>query len=605
MPLLSQIINEVNSLKEGIEKLNNFKKACLITLAFAALSAPGKSLAVIDPPGGSTGYDPGVIDQKNLMQLKEYEQKIRQEDKHVDKNDIIMEKKVYDEIEKLPNKEVRFILNSVQFKGNTVLTEDQLLAIVCDSIETEVSIDDLIKFANLITERYHELGYISSLAYVPPQRIEDGNIEIIIIEGKYGSVDLVGNKWARSKYVTAQFLTDKHIVSENILNIKDVQTSLQELNSQGYMKGSITLQDNEESAEYTDVVYEVKDRFPLDLDLRFDNQGRSNVGLNRFVIFGGMYNLTGFGDQLVSTTTIARKSIGQGIFYSIPIAKNETKFNVGYSYSGTNIGNFGAVRDIQGKSHNFFTGFSRRLVKTENFKMYGDVSLDMRNTETTANLGTGRREVIGFPYKTRAVRVNTSSIKDDFYGKWFTNVGASFGVPWFDASNDWEDWKELPANKFIKVNANLARVQVLPLRSLGIFQLNSQWASRNLWYSEKMQIGGISSVRGYEEAFGLGDYGVSASLELRTPVPFLRNILSERLKFIDDSIRIAGFYDVGWFGDRYSDMDATYMMSVGGGLVLKLTKYLSGNVYLGVPIGKKYDAGSNCRVHFTVTSNIL
>lgn len=589
--------------------MNIFRKNSLMLLVLGAFVATtGASLAVIDPPGGSNAYDPGVLDQKNLFELKQYEQKARQENKHVDKNDIIMDKKVYDEIEKLPNKQLRFVLNSVTFKGNTVLTEDQLLRIVCDSIETEVTLDDLIKFANLITETYHELGYISSLAYVPPQKIEDGNVEIIIIEGKYGNIDVEGNKWARNKFVKGRFLTDQDIVHDGILNINDIQRSLQEVNSQGYMKGQITLQDNEESAEYTDVVYAVKDRFPMDLDLRFDNQGFSRGGLNRFVIFAGMYNLTGFGDQLVSTTSIARHSVGQGVFYSVPLTyKKETKLNLGYSFSGSNLGDFYGLENMRGRSHNFFGGISRRLVRTENFKLYGDISLDFRNTKNTfENLGTTYDLT---RYNTRMVRANLSSIKDDFYGKWYTTLGASVGVPWFDATEN-DNLKGQggfvsPSNAAAKFNGNLVRLQALPWRSMAIAQLGGQAATRNLWPSEKLQVGGISTVRGYQEVFAMGDYGMTGSLEVRTPVPFLRMITGERFKFIDDSIRLAAFYDWGWFGDRYVKESSNYMMSVGAGTVLKLTKYVSSNVYLGIPIGKKYDNGSSCRVHFQITSNIL
>ena len=121
-----------------------------------------------------------------------------------------------------------------------------------------------------------------------------------------------------------------------------------------------------------------------------------------------------------------------------------------------------------------------------------------------------------------------------------------------------------------------------------------------------MQFGGISSIRGYQEGFLLADSGITGSAELRFPIPFLGMILPEKLKFIDDSIKLAGFYDVGWLSNSWSNYNNTsYMMSVGGGVILKLTKYLSGNVYVGVPIGHKPENSSNCRVHFTVTSNIL
>ena len=63
---------------------------------------------------------------------------------------------------------------------------------------------------------------------------------------------------------------------------------------------------------------------------------------------------------------------------------------------------------------------------------------------------------------------------------------------------------------------------------------------------------------------------------------------------------------MGWFGDYgYGMPSSDFVMSVGGGLVLKMTRYLSGNVYLGVPIVNRPDDASSYRVHFMITSNIL
>ena len=60
----------------------------------------------------------------------------------------------------------------------------------------------------------------------------------------------------------------------------------------------------------------------------------------------------------------------------------EAKLNLGYTYSGAS--NWGELDflDIESKSHNFFGSVSRRLVKTDNYKLYGDIGLDIRNTKT-------------------------------------------------------------------------------------------------------------------------------------------------------------------------------------------------------------------------------
>ena len=345
------------------------------------------------------------------------------------------------------------------------------------------------------------------------------------------------------------------------------------------------------------------------MDLRFDNQGRSSVGLNRFIIFAGMSNLTGFGDQLLSTTSFARSSFSQGVFYSVPIGRHETKFNVGYSYSGTKLdrGEFKNL-NIKGKSHDFYFDLSRRLVKTENYKLYGDIGFDLRNTNTTYNnLG---RKVDLYGYRTRTVKLNLTNIKDDVYGKWFGNIGLAKGIDIFGASN--RDrytagavGRHFPSNRAFKVQASLARLQILPWRSMAILSANGQWVNRNAWYSDKLQIGGVSSVRGFEEGYFLRDYGVTGTAELRTPVPGL-SLLPEKLRFIDDSIRLAAFCDMGWFGDYARGISgSSFVVSVGGGLVLKMTRYLSGNVYFGVPVVNKPDGASSFRVHFMITSNIL
>lgn len=588
-----------NKVKLNNLKLSSIALAACFVFGGAAIAGPEGGIG-FNPPVGN--FDAGVIDQTNLRQIKDYEQKVRDDrEKEHYEQDIEMNREMKDKMKDLPNKEVSFTLNSIHITGNTEYTEEQLMNLICQRVGEEVTINDLVGMANAITEFYQKNGYISTTAYLPPQKVEDGNVEIVVMEGKYGNITIEGNKWARKKYLNATFLKDKSIQEDKVLNVADIQESLREINATDYIKGAVALQDNENSEQYTDLTLNVKDRFPIDFDFRFDNQGRSTVGLNRFVIFAGMSNLTGFGDQLLSTTSIARSSIGQGVFYSVPIGRHETKLNLGYSYSGTELDR-GPLKefDVEGKSHNFYVDLSRRLVKTENYKLYGDIAFDLRNTETTL------RGYELYNYRTRSLKFNLTNVKDDFHGKWFANIGVAKGIDVFGATNDYMGVynRHTPTNKMVKLNASVARLQVLPWRMMGIFSANGQWTNRNVWYSDKMQIGGISSVRGFEEGYFLRDYGATASLELRAPVPFL-NKLPDKLRFIDDSIRLAAFCDAGIFGDHARGVDSDFVMSVGGGLVLKMTRYLSGNVYIGVPIVNRPDEASSLRVHFMITSNIL
>lgn len=572
------------------------KKSFLNVAIIAVLAMQASAAYSINAYTGVGNYDPGLIDNTNFLQLRNYETKQKFEET---KNPEVIEKEARDKMELQTTKQVQFKLNEVHIENNTVIETSELMKLVDYRIGKMVTINDLISSANDMTDYYQARGYLSTIAYLPPQKVQNGVVTIVILEGKYGKVDLTGNKWAKRNFLDKTYLKDNNIEEGKVLNVNDLRRALQTVNATTYLKGNVELADNEESEEFSDITLNVKDRFPIDIDLRYDNQGRDLIGSQRGVIYAGMYNLTGRGDQLLGTATLSSRAVGAGGFYSIPIAKNETKLNLGYSYSHVKLGKEFKNLDITGSSNDYFIGVSRRLAKGDDYRLYGDLTFDMRDSKTNIGLLDYSEK-----YKTRALKATLTDVKDDFYGKWLFNGGVGVGIPLFDATDNMKN-RAFASNNFVKLTANVARMQILPKNSLGIFQLNGQYSNRALFPSEKMQFGGISTVRGFEEGYYIGDYGLTSSIEFRTPVPFLRNILPEKYHFIDDSIKLAGFYDFGWLGNRFSGDSTTYLMSVGPGVVVKLTRYISGNFYWGFPIGGRPDDVSNCRFHFTLTSNVL
>ncbi|MCD7740488.1 MAG: hypothetical protein LUH11_03980 [Candidatus Gastranaerophilales bacterium] len=566
------------------------------------------STAFADPiPNLPTGYDAGLIDNSNFVQARRYQEKTKYEET---KDPAVVEEKVRQEMALLNTEQVSFKLKKINITGNTVFPTYVLMRLVDFKIGQDVTINDLIISANEITDYYQQKGYVSTIAYLPPQKVKDGEVEIKILEGKYGNIEINSGKWQKSSYLNDHYLVDNNIEPGKVLNVRDVRNALTDMNSEEYMKGSVAFADNEESEEYSDVTLEVKDRFPLDLDVRYDNQGRDAIGTQRGVLYAGLHDVTGHGDTLMGTLAASHRSLGVGGMYSLPIAKNDTRLNIGYSYSKVRVGNALKWMNLKGQSHDVFIGVSRRLAEGDDYRLYGDITLDLRNTESTAFGGYWKDE-----YRSRVIKGSLTDIKDDFYGRWLFNGSISGGIP-IDAS-DYNKNRNERSNNFLKLNASAARLQVLPKNNLIILQVNGQYANRSLYASEQMQVGGIASVRGYDEGFGLGDYGMTASIEYRTPIPGLKALLPEKYAFISDSIQLAGFYDFGWYGNRFSrdlygkDVHGDYLMGAGPGIIVKLTKYISANMYWGFPIGKRpYDYANNndrrtCRFHFTITSNIL
>ena len=160
---------------------------------------------------GVGGYDPGVIDHFNLMQIKSQEDRKRNQAAEEQRGKEQIDVNIKNEIDKLPNKEVSFILNSIRLSGNTAFTEEELLHHICPRVGSEVTINELIEYCNLLTDYYQQRGYLSTVAYMAPQKVLDGNVDIIIAEGKFGNITIEGNKWAREKFLRVQHLEDKKI----------------------------------------------------------------------------------------------------------------------------------------------------------------------------------------------------------------------------------------------------------------------------------------------------------------------------------------------------------------------------------------------------------
>lgn len=596
------------------------KKTLLTTsLICLGLMAGSSAFAIIYDAGtgvvnpGGPSFDPGQIDNTNLIQGRQYRAAERVKIRETE-DPAVIEEEVRQKMDLLNTEQVAFKLKQINITGNTKFPTYVLMRLVDFKIGQQVTVNDLIMSANDITDYYQSHGYISTVAYLPPQKVKDGIIEIKVLEGKYGNVEINAGRWERASYLNKQYAEENNIQPGEVLNVKDVRNALTNMNTEEYMKGAVAFADNEESEEYSDVTLEVKDRFPLNLDLRYDNQGRELIGTHRGVLYAGLHDVTGNGDTLMGTLSLTDRSFGAGGIYSLPIAKNDTRLNVGYSYSHVRLGKNLKWFNIKGDSHDTFIGVSRRLAKGEDYRLYGDITLDMRNTD----LKSGNPLIDPWleDYRTRVLRGTLTDVKDDKFGRWLFMGAVAGGIP-VDASDSHKE-RNLSSNNFVKVNANAARLQVMPHNQLALLQVNGQYANRHLWASEAMQVGGIASVRGFDEGFRIGDYGMTASFEYRCPIPGFRAILPEKYKFISDSIQLAGFYDFGWYGDRFarnadgSKVHGDYMMGAGPGVVVKLTKYISANMYWGFPIsgsrhlnydGRPYK--KDMRFHFTVTSNIL
>jgi hemolysin activation/secretion protein len=142
-------------------------------------------------------------------------------------------------------------------------------------------------------------------------------------------------------------------------------------------------------------------------------------------------------------------------------------------------------------------------------------------------------------------------------------------------------------------------------------KVQGQIADQPLVQNEQFSLGGLDTVRGYLETEMLGDNGLAATGEIRSPD--IGTLLQQQLKNEDGSAmrttvfnnwRLFGFVDAGTVNiyQPLPEQEAGFSAwSYGAGTTFKMFDYTNGMVALAIPkITQTYTQANNPRVLFRV-----
>ena len=486
----------------------------------------------------------------------------------------------------------KFKVNKIVYEGNTKIKDKVLNSLADDIIDHEIYFEDLLTFALRVSRYYQSKGYLTSYAYIPAQQIKEGIVTVSIVESRVEDVDISGNKWARTWYLKNVMMGRDGLREGTVFNAKALQGSLRELNEEKYIKAQSTIS---KDGDNTKVELDVRDRFPLRFSFGWDDYGRSYTGVQRASFLLGLDNLTGFGDKIYGGTILSSGSTGVLAGYSIPVSPYGTRLSFDYSNSNISLGGPYRFLNVKGRSQTMGIKVSHPLIKNAKTDLVVYTGIDFVDSNTYSKLLNYTMS----DYKLYVIRSGLRGIRDDKYGRWLGTLGVDVGVGGTD-----ENYAYAPQSTFVKIVAGATRVQRLWGRVIGLVRINGQYSPNRLYAVEQMQIGGPYTLRGYQPAELIGDYGVTGTVEIRTPIPGFKKILPNKLKFIDDRVRLAAFYDFGWVkeNDNVYNYPQNFLHSVGFGSYINITEWLALQFGVGFPIGHKYYDESSGRFYFGLNS---
>jgi len=488
-----------------------------------------------------------------------------------------------------------FQVNRIDVEGNSLISDDEMRRMVAPYEGRELTPEDLTVLVGKINEVYRVRGYLTSLAFIPPQDLERGAITVKVLEGMIGDMEVTGNKYFKAK-VIANRIAEK---PGDPLNIPKLERELLRINRTEPYKLKATLEPGERTGE-TRIRLDVKEQQPFQVALTYDNAGRPGIGTYRSGIELLDRNVTGHGDRFNARYMVGAGQHIASASYTMPVGKYGTEVSGLFGFSHVNV-------DLES------LGIRNQPELIGNTYSYGLLVSQPLNRERSlvADLGLNARRASGFFDGDKVITDDIRSLslglnfdKYDRYGRTFARVQTTFAPEWLGANTS-----------FFKLDNFFTRVTRLPKNNLLILRGYSQWSPDPLPPIEQFQLGGINSVRGYTQGLLLGDRGYSLGAEWRWPIPMLSHVSP----WMGERVQGAFFFDYGqaWLdkSNRFfiagvsNSRNRTSLMSAGVGLRAHLTDYMQGYADFAFGLLDRKDVEPNAqptvRVHFGLRSELL
>ena len=474
--------------------------------------------------------------------------------------------------------------------GSTVFREEELQQVLPPYRERLLSVEDLQKAANAITQLYISRGYITSRAVLPEQTLVDGVVEIQVIEGHLEAIQIVGAErmadYIRSRVGlgVGQPLNQRDLEDQlRLLQIDPLFDRINGILRPGSTPGGTLLVVEAEAAE------------PFSGSIGIDTLSPRSVGQYRTGATLQLRNLAGLGDTLFTSayrTTTGGSEVYE-LGYRIPLnpMNGTLQFRITPNFFRvTDPNEPGFELDQRGSTDIYEVGFRQPLVRTPREELA--LSLDFRYRQGSTLIAgqvqpTTRTSVFSF---------GQDYTRRDFSGAWAARSQFRLGTGLFDATT--RSGSEADG-QFFSWLGQLQRVQVLSPDNLLIVSADVQLTPDRLLGSERLFIGGGLSVRGYYQNARFGDNGVRFSVEDR--ITLVRDKDDGRVL-----LQANPFVDLGyvWNNDNANFFDRNFLIGTGIGFILNPLPNLSTKIDFGLPLVAldeiPSDSPSGLRVYFDV-----
>lgn len=395
----------------------------------------------------------------------------------------------------LPETDDVFELDAIRFSASEFIPQAELEALSASYLRRPVGFADLNELVGKVNAIYAERGIVSARAIVPPQTVEEGTLEVRLVEGRLGELLIQGNRSVKPEFISRRL----SVVAGEVVNVPQLRDELTHLSR----TSELTLQTAMRAGQMpgtTDLLLAVQEPARWDTQLFVDNLGTDTTGENRFGAFARLYAPLGRDDRLTLYAVGGEGAANFHVAYGVPVTRGGGRLEGSFTYGDISIvdGPFVDL-DITGESTSLVLKYNHPVLRGNRYW------LDVHGTATQADSETVLDTSALSEYSIS--RYDLGATLQGFGERMVWSLSSSYG------SADAEDIFGVSTPvKLFSGNASL----MYRIGDRWNARVNSGWqitdedtAPSPLMY----QVGGVSTVRGYVNGVVAGAKGYHVNLE--------------------------------------------------------------------------------------------
>lgn len=442
---------------------------------------------------------------------------------------------------------IRVHVERIEVQGNTLLPSEAIAATVAP-FRGDRDLAELKQAALAVQALYSKAGFGAVVAYLPPQSLAGGLVTIQVVEGRLGHVQVVGNAQHSEANIRA---TLPALIQGATPRVRELDAQIQLANENPSKQVRVMFQPAQEAGS-TDARIMVNEQPLQRWSVDLDNTGNNNTGELRanlgwqYANLGDLDHVAAVQFQTSPSHPNLVKVLSAG--YHMPLYAQQISLDAYLAHS--DVGGGTITTPVGGLQFNG-RGNAAGLRANHVLSPLGDIAqrvsvgLDYRSYLNDCGIeglppgacGTAGESVSVQPLSVEYALQRAGTVA------WAVSIGLLHNLQIGGGLADSAHFEAVrPGAKPHYTTLRFSGMLVTPV--LGEWQLRGRLAGQfspdALVPGEQFGLGGLASVRGYEERELSGDTAGVVALELVTPD------LAARMEPRSGQLNALAFVDAGW-----------------------------------------------------------